>query len=279
VANLLYINFCTFIESHRFKSLSAIGEFAATDMLDSTNPGAGELIQAGGVQQRPNVGGARVYSFYGLKSEIWKSTLSDGRSFKEVFQKWIESALSTPAHCVYMTGHHWAGGSVYTTLSWGEDTSHFHVRFDTDKSKLYFGVERDRIEIDTANLRAECKIVFGFGCNVCTGANSTKYQNFFSPSKPVTCGWTESVTVPREESKSVNKRFFAYLDTYYAGATNVPNADRVIWLYDNDPMQLVKAWGWATKNFYQSQARARDKGGTLYKFKVNAKGWPEPVKA
>lgn len=280
MSNLLYINFGTFIETHRFKALSAAGEFAATDLLDSTKPGPGELIQTGGVQNRPNVGGARVYSFYGLKSKVWKSKLSDGRRFKDAFKKWIEDALAAPAHCVYMTGHHWGAGNVYTTLSWGEDTYHFHARFDTDKQKLFFGVEGDRVEIDTTNLRAACKIVFGFGCNVCTGGNSTKYQNFFSPSKPVTCGWTESVSVPRSEKKSVNKRFFEYLNTYIATSKKkVPATDRVVWLYDNDPMELVKAWGWATKYFYQSQARSRDKDGKFFKFKVNAKGWPEPVKA
>lgn len=279
MSNLLILNFGTVIETHRFKALSAKGEFAATDMLNSTTPGPGELIQTKGVQLRPNVGGAEVFSFFGLASSVWKSTLSDGTTFKDAFKKWLEDALANPAHCVYMGGHHWSGGSAATTLSWGEDTDHFHARFDTDKQELFFGVRGNRVEIDTTNLRAECKIVFGFGCNVCTGGISKKYQDFFSPSKPVICGWTENFAAPRSESKSVNKRFFEYLDIYIAGASSVPKTDRVTWLYDNDSMQLVKAWGWATKFVRQSQARARDKDGKHYKFKVNAKGWPEPVKA
>jgi hypothetical protein len=278
VANLLLINFGTFAETHRFKALSAAGNFAEADALDSTKPGPGALVQENGVQQRPFVGGARVYSFYGLSKTVWQSQIN-GKTFKDEFKKWVENALANPIHCVYMTGHHWAGGSVYTTLSWEEETKYFHARFDTDKGKLAFGVEGDRVDIETANLRAECKIVFGFGCNVCTGGNSTKYQNFFSPSKPVTCGWTESIGVPKTEAKSVNKRFFEYLDKYIAKEAKVGKTDRVVWIYDNDSMQLVKAWGWATKYWFQEQARARDKDGKFYKFKVNSKGWPEPVKA
>jgi hypothetical protein len=280
MANLLLINFGTFIETHRFKAFAAKSEFTATDLLDSTTPGPGELIQEKGVQHRPNVGGARVHSFYDLSSTVWKSKLSDGTAFKDAFKKWFENALSSPAHCVYMTGHHWGAGDVYTTLSWGDDTTYFHARFDTDKQKLSFGVEGDRVEIDTKNLRAECKLVFGFGCNVCTGSNSTKYQTFFSPSKPVLCGWDHSITLPKSEAKSVNKRFFEYLDIYIdKDPKKVPGKDRLIWFYDNDPFELVKAWGWATKHWKQSNARARDKDGTYYKFKVNKKGWPEPTKA
>jgi hypothetical protein len=278
MSNLLILNFGTVLETHRFKALSAKGEFAATDMLDSTTPGPGDLVQPKGVQLRPTAGGAQVFSFYGLASSVWKSTLPDGRTFKEAFQKWIEDALANPAHCVYMGGHHW-GGSASTTLSWGEDNDHFHARFDTDTQGLSFGVRGNRIDVDTTNLRAKCKIVFGFGCNVCTGGISKKYQDYFSPSKPVICGWTENFAAPRSESKSVNKRFFEYLDIYIAGASSVPKTDRVVWLYDNDPMQLVKAWGWATKSVRQSQARARGQDGKHYKFKVNAKGWPEPVEA
>jgi hypothetical protein len=278
MSNLLILNFGTVIETHRFKALSAKGEFAATDMLDSTTPGPGDLIQPKGVQLRPTAGGAQVFSFYGLTSKVWKSTLPDGRTFKEAFKKWIEDAVANPAHCVYMGGHHW-GGTKSQFLSWGDDNDHFHAQFDTDTQELFFGVRGNHIEIDTTKLRAECKIVFGFGCNVCTGGISKKYQDYFSPSKPVICGWTESFAAPRSESKSVNKRFFEYLDIYIAGASSVPKKDRVVWLYDNDPMQLVKAWGWATKYIRQSQARARGQDGKHYKFKVNAKGWPEPVEA
>lgn len=41
-------------------------------------------------------------------------------------------------------------------------------------------------------------------------------------------------------------------------------------------MELVKAWGWATKRWKPGRARARDKDGKFYKYKENRKGWPEP---
>jgi hypothetical protein len=277
MANLLLLNFGTFIETNRFKALAAKGGFAETDVLDSTNPGPGGLIQKDGVR-KIDVAGAPVHSFYELSSPVWKSTIDGDKPFKEEFKSWFERALDKPVQCIYMTGHHWShDGSAI--LSWEEEQKFFHARFETDKQTLEFGVTGDRVEIDTTNLRAECKLVFGFGCNVCGGSNSTKYQRFFKPSAPVICGWTESIALPKTEAKSVNKRFFEYLDIYAKEpARNVSSSDRVTWFHNNDSMQLVKAWGWATKGWKQAQARARDKDGSFYKFKVNRKGWPEPVK-
>jgi len=278
MANLLLLNFGTFIETNRFKALAAKGQFAETDLLDSTTPGPGELIQENGVQKR-NVAGASAHSFQGLSKTVWKSQLSTNKAFKDEFKKWVERALGKPAHCVYMTGHHWSHENEFAILSWEEETTFFHALFDTDKQTLEFGVRGDLVEVDTANLRAECKLVFGFGCNVCGGSNSTKYQSFFKPSQPVICGWTESISLPKSEAKSVNKRFFEYLDIYAKDPDKkVPGTDRVIWYHDNESMQLVKAWGWATKLWKPDRARARDKDGKYYKYKVNSKGWPEPVK-
>lgn len=276
MANLLLLNFGTFIETNRFKALAAKGGFTEIDVLDSTNPGPGALIQKDGVR-KINVAGAAVHSFYGLSSTVWKSEIADD-PFKTEFKSWLDRALDKPVQCIYMTGHHWSHDE-FANLSWEEELKFFHARFDTDKQTLQFGVTGDRVDVDTTNLRAECKLVFGFGCNVCGGSNSTKYQRFFQPSTPVICGWTESIALPKSEAQSVNKRFFGYLDIYAKEpARKVSPRDRVTWFHDNDSIELVKAWGWATKRWKQAQARARDKDGSFYKFKVNKKGWPEPVK-
>jgi hypothetical protein len=285
MANLFILNFGTFVETHRFKALSMAADFTEVDLLDSTSPGPGGLVQKDGVQLRPFTGGSRVYSFYGLSPTVWTSQFTSGKSFTHEFKKWISNALESPVHCVYMTGHHWSHeGDLTSTLSWGHSQRVFHARFDMEKQTLEFGVHVDEdkewIDVDTANLRTECKLVFGFGCDVASGSNSTKYQNFFKPSKPVICGWTTSISLPKSEKSSVNKRFFEYIDKYIAlDPKKVPQTDRLIWLYDNDPMQLVKAWGWATKYWKQSRARARDRDGNFWKFKIKQNGWPEPVKA
>jgi hypothetical protein len=277
MANLLILNFGTFIETNRFKAYAATN-FAEVDVMETT-PGPGDLIQTDGVRT-VNVGGAKVHSFYGLTATVWRSNLASGDAFKDEFKKWIDRALANPVHCVYMTGHHWSHENEFAVLSWEEETKYFHALFDTSKQTLEFGISGNRVPVDTTNLRAECKLVFGFGCNVCGGANSAKYQRFFSPSKPVVCGWTQSISLPKTEATSVNKRFFEYLDTFASDATrSVPASDRVTWFHANESMQLVKAWGWATKRWKPSLARARDKDGNYYKYKENAAGWPEPIKA
>jgi hypothetical protein len=280
MANLLILNFGTFAETNRFKALGIQRNFVAGDLMDDRSPG--ELVQSGGVRQVLKRAGTDTYSFHGLNKSVWRSKLSDGTTFKEGFQKWMEQVLGKSVHCVYMTGHHWSDerGSR-TIMSWGEDTGHFHLLTDTGKQTLQFGISADRVAVDTKNLRSDCKLMLGFGCNVATGINSAKYQEFFGggESKPIILGWDRSIRVPRSGEKSVNERFFDYLDTYAKGDKSVPDKDRLAWFYEDKPIELVRAWGYATILWFSGQARARDEKGNFYKFKVDkAKASAEPVK-
>ena len=86
-------------------------------------------------------------------------------------------------------------------------------------------------------------------------------------SRPVVLAWDQTITVPRRSEASVNERFFDHLDAYVR-AQGGPATNRLDWLYKNDSMALVRAWGHATMNRFQRQARARDKDGKFYKFRI-----------
>ncbi|MGH6894584.1 MAG: hypothetical protein ACREEP_20245 [Dongiaceae bacterium] len=272
MASLLLLNFGTYAETHRFKALGRDRGFLDTDALDAASPG--DLVQSDGVQKRNDLG-AELYSFYGLSAKVWRSKLSDD-TFKAAFEKWMIEALKSPVHCIYIAGHHWTG-ALHT--SWGEESSYFYAEFDTDKQQLLFGVSSDQIMLDTTTLRSECRLIVGFGCNVATAIHSQQYQSFFD-SRPVVLAWDQSIRIPKRSEPSVNERFFDFLETRATTDTRVPKTDRLVWFYDNDSMQLVRAWGRATKNWFSGQARARDKDGNFYKFKKDKKtGEMEPVKA
>jgi hypothetical protein len=127
----------------------------------------------------------------------------------------------------------------------------------------------------------------GLACGVSSpslvnAAASQHYQKFFGVGrKPVVCGWNTSIGLPKSEKKSISKRFFEYIDIYAKGekGKKLPATERLQWLYDNDSIRLVEAWGWATKFVHSSGARVRDKDGTYYSYKINKKGWPAPTKA
>ena len=172
MSSLAVFNFGTYRETNRFKQRALTGAFLSDDLM--TPHSAGPLVMPGGVRQ-VRAEGAETYSFYGLSAEVWKSKLDDGRPFKTVFQQWLDGVLARPAHCVYLTGHHWSHGSKpWMVLSWGEDPAHFHMLADSEQLTLAFGAGQDRVAIASANLRANCRLVVGFGCNVATGVNSTK---------------------------------------------------------------------------------------------------------
>lgn len=272
MARLLMLNFGTYAETHRFKALARDGGYIEDDALDAASPGG--LVQSDGVQKRSDLG-AELYSFYGLTAAMWKSKL-DGGTFKDAFQTWTAAALKQPVHCIYIAGHHWTA-SMH--MSWGEENSDFYAEFDPDKQVLAFGVSANRIELDTQVLRSACKLIIGFGCNVATAVRSAQYQAFFD-ARPVVLAWDRTIGIPKRSQPSVNARFFEYLDGQAAANSKVPKAERINWFYDNDSMQLIHAWGFATANWFAAQARARDKDGTFYKYKRDAKtGDSEPVKA
>lgn len=272
MGNLLCLNFGTFAETNRFKALAIQNKFLTRDLMDSVSPG--ELVRTGGIRQVLKRGGTDMYSFYRLTSKVWRSKLSDGNtSFSDAFKKWMDRILKQPVHCAYLTGHHWDDHNShrYMYLSWGEDTSYFHARIDTTAQGLVFGASSNQIAVAIKNALAGCKLALGFGCNVATGINSEKYRKFFGGTA-IVLGWTQSVSVPTsKQSDSVNARFFGYLENYAKQNTGVPAQDRLNWFYQKQPMELVRAWGYATIFWYSKQARARDQQGKFYRFNVDKK--------
>ncbi len=59
--------------------------------------------------------------------------------------------------------------------------------------------------------------------------------------------------------------YFEFLKNF-ADANSAPATNRLQWIYDNHPMELVNAWGHATKSWHKHSARARGKDGKLFKF-------------
>jgi hypothetical protein len=280
LGRLLLLNFGTFAETNKFKAAALSGGFLSFDAMDDEAPGA--LVVPDGVRMVRKLAGVDTVSFYGVEPKIWRGKLPDKRAYADVFQEWMNKVLSKPVSCVYLTGHHWddhsrAARSSY--LSWGVTGGDFHAEFDRDKAGLQFGDGTKDVSVDTSNLRSACRLVLGFGCDVATGVNSTKYQTFFGGSA-VVLGWTESINVPPLKGPSVSEHFFEYLENVAATNGKVPKDDRLEWFHGNEPMELVRAWGHATTTakWYTSQARARDKDGNFWRFKVS-KGVAEPVKA
>jgi hypothetical protein len=275
--HLLLLNFGTYAETNRFKTLAVERKFLAADLMDVHPPG--QLQTPGGVRQVRRAGVGEVCSFYGLNRQVWKSKLADDTPFQEAFRKWMESVVKPGVHCAYLNGHHWRAGDRHMFLSWGRGTNYFHARIDTEARTLEFGISDARISVDVKDVFDECRLVVGFGCNIATGINSATNQAFFGGSA-IILGWERSTATPRADQESVNRRFFEYLDAFVQEQTEVPAEDRLEWFYRNHPMELIRAWGHATRNWLLERARARDSSGNFYKFEVNKeKNTVEPVKA
>jgi len=280
VADLLLLNFGTFQETNRFKRSAIQDAFVSSDLMDGVSPG--DLLRTGGLRT-VNAAGTTTYSFYGLRSDVWKAKLPDGTAYRDAFKKWIENILTNTVHCVYLTGHH--GGHQ---MWWDHDPDDFWMRL-TKIDELVFGAEEKHlIKLTAKNLRTGCLLVLGFGCNIGSGGNSSFYQDFFhnGAEKPIVLGWDTTIAVPRSNWPSINDRFFEYLNQYVKSNSSVAAKDRLDWFYGNQPMELVRAWGHAARGYegHKSQsrlwehARARHKDGTLYRFEVQ-KGVVQPVKA
>ena len=277
---LLVLNFGTFTETNRFASLATTRGLVDTNLMENHPPGG--LIIPGGVRTIPPRGYARTVSFYGLSNKAWRGKLADGTAFKAKFESWMKSLLGHQVNCLYITGHHWMieGSNKYTTASWTDKGTDFSCRFQDKGSSLTFGCGGNRIKFDTTTTRKNLKLIIGFGCNVATAINSAFYQSWSTPSKPVILAWDSSIAVPTARSGiTVNGRFFDYIDSFAKANGKVPATGRLTWLYDHEPMELVRAWGYATIPWLSRQARARSKTGEFYRFDVDkAKATATPVK-
>ncbi len=76
-----------------------------------------------------------------------------------------------------------------------------------------------------------------------------------------------TISVPDRDQVSIspNHLYFEFLKNF-ADANAAPASNRLQWIYDNHPMELVNAWGHATKSWHKHSARARGKDGKLFKF-------------
>lgn len=277
---LLLLNFGTFGETNRFASLATSKGLVATNLLETHPPNG--LIVPNGVRTVPGGKLGSTPSFYGLKQRVWRGKLKDGTAFKSRFEKWMNGIAGHQINCLYITGHHWMIESPkkYTTTSWTDKGADFSVRFQEKDSALTFGCGTNRVTFDTATMRKGLQLIIGFGCNVATGVNSTYYRAWSSPSNPVILAWERSIAVPSWRSGiTVNGRFFDYIDNFEKTNGKLPATERLAWLYEHEPMELVKAWGYATIPWLSRQARARSKDGTFYRFDVDkSKETATPVK-
>jgi hypothetical protein len=163
---------------------------------------------------------------------------------------------------LYLTGYHWArdDDDDFFMLANGETNDDFHFTGTVGGTKLQIGVRGTMTEYDLTPLNAANKLIFGYGCDVATATGSRIYQSIFGHDNqlPVVCGWDATIGVPHysDAAKSPNLRFFDYL-TDFANSHTAPPTGRLQWFYDNHPMELVNAWGHATRTHIPGNARAR----------------------
>lgn len=290
MSRLLLVNFGTFRETHRFKQRMIADGFLTTDAMEDPVPGA--LVRQGGVQKRTSEG-ADVRSFYGLRPDVWRSQVSPGRSFSTAFKAWMEKVLAGGVNCVYLTGHHAVDDKGNAAMYWDDKSNEIVYMFLGRSGELVFGTldqakkkAADQVSLATANLRKACVLVVGFGCNVAATNQSIRYQSYFmnGSSKPIVLGWKTTMAIPSGGGASVNARFFDYLAEHAKKNSSVPQSERLTWFYDNQPMELIRAWGHSVLAFRGSGAsklwdgaRARHHDGTYYRFEEKA-GAAEPVK-
>jgi hypothetical protein len=289
VSRLLLFNFGTFQETNRFKQRALGDGFLGSDAMDDNAPPAA-LTVTGGVQKLA-VAGATVRSFHGLRTDVWSGKTPSKRPYSTEFQTWMNKMLAGPVHCVYLTGHHAVLGA-YAVMYWDNEEKRVVYMYLGKVGELVFGVldltkkqTFDTVAIETANLRAECLLVVGFGCNVAASNQSNRYQAYFAngAKKPIVLGWATSMSVP-SGGASVNAGFFDYLADYAKKNSGVPATERLRWFYDNQPMELIRAWGRGVfalqgkaADTLRKGARARHHDGTYYRFEVKD-GVAEPVK-
>jgi hypothetical protein len=276
MSRLVLFNFGTFQETNRFKARAISDNVLEKDATDDAAPGV--LVRDNGMRT-VNAVGVTTYSFYGLTPATWKRKVDD-KPYWELFKAWLEKLLASPVHGVYLTGHHHD-----KHMWWSDETHSVDLWMETD-GRLRFGTtdKATAAEVDTKTLKSECMLVVGFGCNICTASYSLHYQGYFgsAPRKPVVLGWDTTISIPRA-GKSVNATFFDALNAYAASNSKVPARERLQWLFEYEPMEIVRAWGQGAyeqrkqSNRLWTHARARGKDGNFYRYEEKG-GRAEPVK-
>lgn len=277
MSRLLTLNMGTFAETARFKQRALADGYLASDAMYDDPPGA--LVRAKGMREVSS--DAKLYSFWGLQNATWQGNLAAGRTYASEFEAWMNTLLAKTVNAVYLAGHH-AGQMMWWVDSYSGNTFWYMsmetvgtlefgiVEFDTDK-------RTDVVKIKTDKLQDGCLLVVGSGCNICSGGSSSHYQRFFAngAKKPLVLGWDTTIAIPKQSAPSINKGFFDHLAAYWKASSSVPaTGHRLQWLYDNDPMELIRAWGAGCAAYRKSSsakrmwsnAHARHPDGTFYKF-------------
>lgn len=290
MSRLLVLNFGTFVETNRFKQRALADGFVGTDAMDDAPPGA--LVKTGGVRT-VNRESTTTHSFYGLVPTVWRGSVDSAGPFHQVFEKWMQSLLASPVQCVYLTGHHAVDAKGNAAMYWDDQANEYVFMFMGNATELRFGTfdkaknkVLNQFVLETKNFRAECRLVVGFGCNVAAPNQSKRYQQYFAngAKPPIVLGWKTTMSVP-SKGASVNAKFFDYLAAYAKTNTKVPAKDRLAWFYDNEPMELIRGWGYGMLGLQgtkakalRAAARARHHDGTYYRFDFKKDGTVEPVK-
>ena len=291
MSRLLIWSFGTKQETNRFKARALADGFIGADAMDEHEPAA--LRIPGGLRS-VSVAGTTTTSFYGLRPDVWAAPLpSGGGTFREAFDRWIRQVLSAPVQCLYLNGHHAVDQKSNAAMYWDNEEGKEIFYLFMGTGELVFGTinlktkqAANKVALDTKNLSADCLLLVGFGCNVAAPNQSLHYQSYLGAArKPVVLGWATEMDTPSGGGVSMNVRFFDHLKEYATARGGVPPGDRLRWFYENEPLQLVRAWGHAALGFaggaqdaLWTGARARNADGSYYRFEAKA-GKAEPVKA
>jgi hypothetical protein len=288
MTRLLTLTMGTFLETGRFAQRALGDGYLETDAMQADPPGA--LVRPRGM--REVTAGASLYSFYGLQNATWKGNLAAGRTYAASFEAWMDTILSQTIDAVYLSGHH-SGQMMWWVDNYAGNTF-WYMSMET-AGTLEFGiVEWDTdartnvVKVKTDKLQDGCLLVIGSGCNICSASSSYHYQRYFAngAKSPVLLGWNTTIAIPRAGDPSINTGFFDHLAGYWKASSSVPaTGHRLSWLYKNDPMELIRAWGTGCAAYRAStsnkrlwtNARARDPDGKYYKFEWTS-GKAEPVK-
>ena len=276
MGRLLVLNFGTFAETNRFKRQALSDGLVVSDAMDDDAPNG--LVAPGGVRLSTGAE-TTTASFFGLTPARWSGRTTLGMPFHQGFEAWMQRVLAQPVECAYLTGHH-AAPAGKANMWWADQVEEKFFTYLGTPAKLSFGVVEiktqritKRITLDASNLQKACRLVVGFGCDIATAENSLHYQSYFAcaPRKPIVLGWASSMSVP-SRGPSVNDRFFEYIRAYSQVNSSVPVRDRLAWLYEHEPMVLIRAWGHGVLPYrggtMWDAARARHADGRFYKFDV-----------
>ncbi|MFD7457818.1 MULTISPECIES: hypothetical protein [unclassified Streptomyces] len=282
MTSFLLFNFGTFVETNRFKKRALDGALVGQDLMDVFPPRA--LLVPGGVRSH-SAAGTTTISFLDLTLSTWKSSVGTGaagKKFSEAFRGWMGDVVGGAPDVVYLAGHQ-SGQRMW----WQEEDPNWVADF-TDLGKVSFqeynhatGTASEQVSVDATPFRKQCKLVFGFGCNICAGGNLSHYQQYFQngASKPVFLGWNGKILIPRSGWPSINNAFFDALDAHASAAgSGAPATDRIDWFYGSKQTDLISAWGVAVAAYrghaqkrLWDNARAVASDGQVFKFSFDEK--------